>query len=296
MDPFKATQSINYSKLVSPKWLKEFIDSSQYDPYNGNDYRFLCVGYGDSSQFNDGYIPGSMYIDTNKVESGPMWNIVPLDQFEMLLYQFGISTKTTVIVYGQKIMAATRVAWALLYAGVQDVRVLNGGLEGWKDLKFDINEKPLKEINRNNHYKQPKPQTKYLSTILDVQEKLTDINTIIVDVRSWEEYIGEASGYKYIEAKGRIPNARWGYSGSNPYHMEDYEDGGFLRSYEEIVKLWDKSRITPDKNIIFYCGTGWRASEAFYIAYLMGWPHISVYDGGWMEWSNDPCNPIKIGK
>ncbi len=27
----------------------------------------------------------------------------------------------------------------------------------------------------------------------------------------------------------------------------------------------------------------------------MGWPRVSVYDGGWMEWSNDPENPVETG-
>jgi thiosulfate/3-mercaptopyruvate sulfurtransferase len=44
--------------------------------------------------------------------------------------------------------------------------------------------------------------------------------------------------------------------------------------------------------IAFYCGTGWRASLAFFYAWLMGWEHISVYDGGWFEWSSDPANPV----
>jgi 3-mercaptopyruvate sulfurtransferase SseA len=27
----------------------------------------------------------------------------------------------------------------------------------------------------------------------------------------------------------------------------------------------------------------------------MGWPRVSVFDGGWFEWSNDPENPIEAG-
>ena len=54
--------------------------------------------------------------------------------------------------------------------------------------------------------------------------------------------------------------------------------------------------ITPDKRVAFYCGTGWRASETWFYAYLQGWERIAVYDGGWFEWSSDPANnPIEIG-
>jgi thiosulfate/3-mercaptopyruvate sulfurtransferase len=30
-------------------------------------------------------------------------------------------------------------------------------------------------------------------------------------------------------------------------------------------------------------------------AWLMGWPRVSVYDGGWFEWSNDESNPYETG-
>ncbi|MBD3382227.1 MAG: thiosulfate sulfurtransferase, partial [candidate division Zixibacteria bacterium] len=63
----------------------------------------------------------------------------------------------------------------------------------------------------------------------------------------------------------------------------------------EVAEIWADSGITPDKRVAFYCGTGWRASEAFFNAYMMGWPNIAVYDGGWMEWSSDPENPIEVG-
>lgn len=27
----------------------------------------------------------------------------------------------------------------------------------------------------------------------------------------------------------------------------------------------------------------------------MGWERVAVYDGGWLEWSQDPNNPIETG-
>ncbi len=53
--------------------------------------------------------------------------------------------------------------------------------------------------------------------------------------------------------------------------------------------------IAPDKHLAFCCGTGWRGSEAFFNARLMGWPGVSVFDGGWFEWGNDPDNPFETG-
>src|SRR3954469_23565081 len=69
-----------------------------------------------------------------------------------------------------------------------------------------------------------------------------------------------------------------------------------MRPYPEIAANWAEAGITADKWVAFYCGTGWRASETWFYAYLQDWQRIAVYDGGWFEWSQDPANnPIEIG-
>ena len=49
-----------------------------------------------------------------------------------------------------------------------------------------------------------------------------------------------------------------------------------MRAYPEVAARWEAASITPDKRVAFYCGTGWRASEAWFHAFLMGWPRIAV--------------------
>ena len=79
--------------------------------------------------------------------------------------------------------------------------------------------------------------------------------------------------------------------------MENYRNlDHTTREYHEIEANWREAGITPDKHLAFYCGTGWRGSEAFYNAWLMAWPKVSVFDGGWFEWSNDPGNPFETGE
>jgi thiosulfate/3-mercaptopyruvate sulfurtransferase len=119
----------------------------------------------------------------------------------------------------------------------------------------------------------------------------------LVSIRSRNEWTGDVSGYNYIGKTGRIPGAIFGNCGSDAYHMENYRNPDHtMRSYHEIEAIWAKRGIVPSKHVAFYCGTGWRGSEAFFHAYMMGWPRISVYDGGWFEWSSDPSNPIEVGE
>jgi thiosulfate/3-mercaptopyruvate sulfurtransferase len=75
--------------------------------------------------------------------------------------------------------------------------------------------------------------------------------------------------------------------------MSEFHDAhGRMKPVSDICRLWDANGIRPNQPIIFYCGTGWRASLAFFYAWLMHWERISVYDGGWHEWCQDPSNPV----
>jgi thiosulfate/3-mercaptopyruvate sulfurtransferase len=118
-----------------------------------------------------------------------------------------------------------------------------------------------------------------------------------VSVRTWREHVGEVSGYNYIQPAGRIAGDVWGNCGSDAYHMQHYRNvDNTMRAYPEIAANWAEAAITPDKWVAYYCGTGWRASETWFYALLMGWQNVAVYDGGWYEWSTDPeNNPIEVG-
>src|SRR5438132_1512479 len=125
----------------------------------------------------------------------------------------------------------------------------------------------------------------------------TTATAALVSVRTWNEHIGKSSGYNYIAPAGRIAGDVWGNCGTDAYHMQHYRNvDNTMRAYPEIAANWKEAGITGDKWVAFYCGTGWRASETWFYAYLMGWPRIAVYDGGWFEWSQNPItNPIEVG-
>ena len=75
--------------------------------------------------------------------------------------------------------------------------------------------------------------------------------------------------------------------------MSEYQHAdGTMKPSAEISALWRQAGIEPGQRTAFYCGTGWRASLAFFYAWLMDWERISVYDGGWCEWSrvNPPAS------
>jgi thiosulfate/3-mercaptopyruvate sulfurtransferase len=117
----------------------------------------------------------------------------------------------------------------------------------------------------------------------------------LASIRTWHEYIGKTSGYSYIDDRGDIPGVLWGRAGIEgdvnsmaAFHLAD----GRMKPAKDIRAMWHGAGIRAGRPTVFYCGTGWRASLAFFYAWLMGWDRIAVYDGGWCEWSRDAGNPL----
>ncbi|STC74250.1 Rhodanese-related sulfurtransferase [Clostridium botulinum] len=190
--------------------------------------------------------------------------------------------------------AASRCAAVMMYAGVEDVRILNGGIKRWKLDSMPLEKGVNKPVAVKNFGTKIPANP---NVLIDLDEELKIVNdkkSVVASIRSWPEYIGKVSGYTYIGEAGEIANAIFGYAGSDPYHMEYYRNiDDTMFNYNIIRDRWQKWGITPDKRVSFHCGTGWRASETYMYALAMSWKNISIYDGGWYEWHLKKDTPRK---
>ena len=277
-----------YETIVPVSWVKDLLDGKKVAHYDGKPVKVFNVGWSeDGKPHKEGHIPGSYWIHTGWVEVGPLWNRVNDEKIKAEMEKQGITTDTLVLVYGNDSTAAARFGIIAKYAGVEDVRIINGGLKAWKDAGYLVETEmktpePVEEFGANV------PQNPEL--IVDLPEAIEILKAEdgdLISIRSWKEYTGKTSGYDYIKPRGRIKGAKWGMAGSNPWHMEDYRgvDESHMRPYTEIQKIWEELKIDSNNHLAFYCGTGWRASEVWFYAQAMGLENISIYDGGWKEWS-----------
>ena len=60
----------------------------------------------------------------------------------------------------------------------------------------------------------------------------------------------------------------------------------------ELARLYREAGATPEKEIVVYCRTGVRASHAYFVLRLLGFPRVRLYDGSYVEWSADPDLPV----
>lgn len=299
-----------YRNLVYADWVNKLIKGEK-PPFSSDKYVIVHAHYRNRNAYLSGHIPGAIDMDTLALEDPSTWNRRSPEELKEAFEEHGITADTTVILYGKFMfpdkkdpfpgsaagdIGAMRCAFIMLYAGVKDVRILNGGFRSWEDAGLPVlySDEPKRKVADFGAVIPAKPHLAVDTP--EAKEMLLSPDSDLVCVRSWSEYIGEESGYNYIEKKGRIPGAIFADCGSDAYHMENYRNvDQTTREYNEITEIWERSGIIPEKHLAFYCGTGWRGSEAFINAWLMGFPKISVYDGGWFEWSNDPGNPYETG-
>lgn len=303
-----------YEELVHVDWLRRVIAGESPEAAPRQSMRLCHVNFGGPEEYEAGHLPGAIHLDTELLEDPADWDRRSPDELDQALRSLGITADTTVVVYGRDTegdanerwpgrragqIAAARALAILRYAGVEDVRLLDGGYDAWVRGGGAI-EMAVHPPEPVPAFGSPIPRRPEVMIDRDEVKRIVarPADAVLVSVRSWREHIGATSGYGFFEPAGRIRGDVWGNCGSDASHMQHYRTiDNTMRPYPEIAANWQEAGITPDKHVAFYCGTGWRASETWFYAYLQAWPQISVYDGGWFEWSRDPeRNPIEVGE
>ena len=137
-NPARLQRLAHFEQLVYPQWLHQLQQNKPVVAAPEKTWKVLEAGWGAPKYFLLSHIPGAGYVDTNEVESEPLWNKVSDDKLKAMLAKHGIRHDTTVILYGRDVYAAARVAQIMLYAGVKDVRILDGGWKSWSDAGLPV--------------------------------------------------------------------------------------------------------------------------------------------------------------
>jgi thiosulfate/3-mercaptopyruvate sulfurtransferase len=260
--------------VVSTAWLAQHAGDSD----------LVLLHVGDKSEYDASHIPGARFVATRDISAAAAapnnltLEMPPPDVLRGQLESLGISDGSHVVVYYGKdwLSPTTRVIFTMLYAGLEKVSLLDGGMGAW-----------TKE-GRTVTAAVPPPQTGHLSPlklkplIVDaefVRTHATADGFAVVDARDKAFYDGtQEGGPRDRRVSGHIPGAR-----SVPFG-EMTTDDMKLKSVAELSALFEHAGIRPGDTVITYCHIGQQATATLFGALTLGHP-VLLYDGSFEDWA-----------
>ncbi|MBN1686613.1 MAG: sulfurtransferase [Spirochaetales bacterium] len=239
----------------------------------------LLVDVQDFLRYNRAHIAGAVNVSrADIVINYPVPGLVaPPEQIEEVMSDRGIGSDTLVLAYDANAnMDAARLWWTLKYYGHDSVKVVSGGLDALEAAGAEITSEVSAVVPAV--FKASAPRSEMLIDMAGVREQVEDPEpgTVLIDVRSLDEY-----------TEGTIPGSIClDYTGNN------YPDGTY-RPVQHIRIRYLEEGIDYNDSVIVYCVTSMRAAQTYLALYNAGYRDIKLYDGGWIEWSADPENPVQ---
>lgn len=239
--------------------------------------------------YREGHIPGAQYVDLDHdlaAHGEPTDGRHPLPPVETLqaaARRWGIDPGDTVVVYDDvKNLSSARAWWLLRYAGLTDVRLLDGALREWTDAGLAL-EKGDAET--------PAPGSISLAygalpvLELDAVADFAD-SSVLLDARAGERYRGEVEPVD--PRAGHVPGAV-----SAPT-TENVGDDGRFHSPEQLRSRFRLLGVEDGMSVGVYCGSGVTAAHQAVALTLAGF-EARVFPGSWSQWSNHPELPVATG-
>ncbi|HPR52560.1 MAG TPA: sulfurtransferase [Deltaproteobacteria bacterium] len=268
--------------IVSAQWLEDNLAKEN----------LVIIDIRKVEEYKAGHIPGSINIFYNILAPGSngLQNELPeQDDLVDVLSSKGISTDSLVVIAGKTDSGAdkvntTRVGLTLIYAGVPNVAVLNGGYNKWtadnRKLTTEATEKA--ESDFDGEFNE--------TLIISKEDLVKKIGTaVIVDTREAPFYTGEKK-LEFVARAGHIKSAV-----NLPTISQVFNDDGTYKDMEGLKTL-AASVIGGDtgKEIITYCDSGRVATTWWYLLReVFGYKNVRLYDGSAQDWAKDEGLPME---
>ncbi|OHV36737.1 MULTISPECIES: rhodanese-like domain-containing protein [Pseudofrankia] len=235
------------------------------------------------------HLPGAVYVDLETELAAPAavpGGRHPLPDAAALTVaarRWGLTAGRRVVVYddngGQ---SAARAWWLLRWAGVGDVRILDGALAAWRAAGLpletgDVVPAPGDVLLRGGA----------LPTLDAAGAARVAVEGILLDARAGERYRGELEPVD--PRAGHIPGAR-----SAPTAANLDEHGRFLPAEELRARFAALGAGEGTGVVGVYCGSGVTASHELAALAVAGIDAV-LYPGSWSDWSSDPDRPVATG-
>jgi len=247
------------------------------------------LGDADGARHHEaGHLPGAVYVDLDSELAGPIGTrtgrhpLPEIDGLQAAARRWGVRTGDAVVAYDDNAgQSAARAWWLLRWAGLADVRILDGGLAAWTAAGFDLETGPVV----------PAAGDVELSPghlpVLDADAAATMAGQgRLLDARAGERYRGEVEPVD--PRAGHIPGA------TSAPTVDNLDGTGRFRPDEELRARFAALGVGADEPVGVYCGSGVTAAHEIAALASIG-VTAPLYPGSWSAWVADPDRPVAVG-
>lgn len=265
--------------IVGADWLNKNLDNKN----------LKIIEVSNIESYKKGHIPNATHtsIANWRSNNGVYLSIKGAKELEAEIQKHGISSNSEVILYAdiktpKDFLKASYIFWALNYAGVKDVAILDGGKQAW-----------IKNIAKlSKKYSQIKPsqfKVKVDPALIASKEYVqANLGKLpMIDARPSDKYLG-ITPTNTVRRDGHISGAMsysWNYSVDKDYMLKDTKklDTLFVNGYN----------LDKNKEVLVYCTGGLETSYNYFVlSGVLGYKHVRLYDASMKEWGNLDDTPM----
>ena len=235
------------------------------------------------------WIPGAVDVEAyselsaSESEEGGQRPLPEIGVLQEAVRQWGVIPGRTIVLYdNDRAMTAARGWWVLRWAGLADVRVLDGGLPAWIDAEFPVVDVP-KIPTKTDINVTPGHMREFGAD----EARVIAEKGVLLDARIRPNYIGglEQGG---DPRRGHIPGAI-----SAPT-LDNLTDPGPFADSQTLVEMYRGLGVTSGTDVGVYCGAGMSAAHTVLALAAIG-IGAALYPGSWSQWVGDTSRPVKRG-
>lgn len=240
--------------------------------------------------YREGHIPGALsafYGSWAYMKNGLFASLPEKDDIDDTMGYMGIGFGNWVVVTGcmdtpRLSYQSARVACTLQYAGIENVALLDGGMNKWIAEKKSMSKRI--ERRKPNHFKGKYSGEKFADKNY-VKERLGKL--ILLDTREREFFTGEKK-MDCVPKTGHIPGAF-----NMPTSCAFNEDKTF-KTKEELAAIVEAA-AGKDRSaaIVTYCDIGQCCPTwSYLLTEVLGYTNVRLYEGAMQEWAQDADAPV----
>ena len=241
--------------------------------------------------FEAAHVPGADFLDLQGEFSDDTTRLrfmmAPTPQLEAAFGRHGVGPDARVVLYSiGTMMWATRFWWMLKALGFDGAAVLDGGFDKWQAEGRPVEQGPPRGYAPAAFTAHPRPgrfvgKDKVLAAI-------GAAGTVTVNALGPQFHKGEEPS-RYGRP-GRVPG-----SVNVPAASLLDPQAKTLLPLADAAARFAAAGVTPDRQVIAYCGGGISATVDLFLLHQLGYDDLALYDGSMGEWAPDASLPIERG-